>query len=42
MKNRTLSFDVRNDHVELNLLKAAKFPSISDECNMIEVVDGLM
>ena len=28
--------------MELNLLKAAKFPSIYDECNKIDVIDGLM
>ena len=42
VKNGTLSFDVGNDHVEFNLLKAAQFLSISDECNKIDVVDGLM
>ena len=33
VKNDTLSFDMRDDQVEFNLLKIAKFPSISDECN---------
>jgi len=42
VKNGTLSFDVGNDHVEFNLLKATKFPSISSECNKIDAVDGLM
>jgi len=42
VKNGTLSFDVGDDHVEFNLLKAAKFSSISDECNKIDVVDGLI
>ena len=28
--------------MEFNLLKAAKFPSISDEYNNIDVVDGLI
>jgi len=42
VKNGTLSYDVGNDHVEFNLLKDAKFPSISYECNKIDVVDGLM
>jgi len=42
VKNGTLSFDVGNDHVEFNLLKSAKLPSISDECNKIDVVDGLI
>ena len=42
VKNGKLSFDVGDDHVEFNLFKAAKFPSISDECNKIDVVDGLM
>jgi len=31
-----------NDLVEFNLLKAAKFPAISDECDQIEVLDGLI
>jgi len=42
VKNGTLSFDVGNYHVEFNLLKAAKFPSIFDECNKIDLVDGLI
>ena len=42
VKNGTLSFDVGNGHVAFNLVKAAKFPSISDECNKIDVVDGLI
>jgi len=42
VKNGKLSFDVRDEHVEFNLLKASKFPSISDEYNMINVVDGLI
>jgi len=42
VKNGRLSFDVGNDHVEFNLLKAAKFPSFSNECNKIDVVDGLI
>ena len=28
--------------MEFNFLKAAKFPSISDECNKVDVVDGLI
>jgi len=42
VRNGTLSFDVGDDHVEFNLLKAAKFPSISNEYNKIDVVDGLI
>ena len=42
MKNGKLSFDVRDEHVEFNLFKASKFPSISDECNMTDLVDGLI
>ena len=42
MKSNTLSFDVGDDHVQFNLLKAAKFPSISNECNKIDVVDRLI
>ena len=30
VKNDKLSFDVGDDHVEFNLFKASKFPSISD------------
>ena len=37
-----LSFNVGDDHVEFNLLKASRFPSISNECHMIDVVDGLV
>jgi len=36
------SFDVGDEHVEFNLFKTSKFPSISDECHMIDVVDGLI
>jgi len=42
VNNGTISFNVGDDHVEFNLLKAAKFPSISDECNRIVVVDELI
>jgi len=42
VKNDKLSFDVGDDHVEFNLFKASKFPSISDECHTIDVVDGLI
>jgi len=42
VKNGKLSFDVWDEHVEFNLFKASKFSSISDECNMIDVVDGLI
>jgi len=42
IKNGKLSFDVANDHVEFNMFKASKFPSISDECHMIDVIDGSM
>jgi len=42
VKNGTLCFYVGNDHVEFNLLKAGKFPSISDECNKVDVVDSLI
>ena len=42
MKNGTLSFDVGDDHGEFNLLKVGEFPSISDECNKIDVLDGLI
>ena len=28
--------------MEFNLFKASKFPSISDECHMIDVVDSLV
>jgi len=42
VKNGKLSFDVGDEHVEFNLFKASKFPSISNECNMINAVDGLI
>jgi len=42
VKNGTLTFDVGDVHVEFNLLKAANFPSICDECNKVDVVDSLM
>jgi len=42
VKNSKLSFDVWDDHAEFNLFKAFKFPSIFDECHMIDVVDGLI
>jgi len=38
VKNGKLSFDVGDEHVEFNLFKASKFPSISVERNMIDVV----
>ena len=42
VKNSTLTFDVGALHVEFNLLNVAKFCSISDECNNIDVVDSLI
>jgi len=42
VKNGKLSFDVGDEHVEFNLFKASTFPSISDECHMTDVVDGLI
>ena len=42
VKNGILTFDVGDVHVEFDLLKAAKFPSISDECHKIDVVDSLI
>jgi len=42
VKNGTLTFDVGDVHVEFNLLKATKFPSISDKCDKIDVVDSLI
>ena len=42
VKNGTLTFDVGDVHVEFNVLKATKFPSISNECNKIDVVDRLI
>jgi len=42
VKNGKLSFDVGDEHVKFNLFKTFKFPSISDECHMIDVVDGLI
>jgi len=37
-----LSFDVGDEHAQFNLFKASKFPFISYECHMIDVVDGLI
>jgi len=42
VKNGKLSFDVGDDHMEFNLFKDVEFPSISIECNKIDVVDGLI
>jgi len=42
VKNDTLTFDVGDVHMEFNLLKATKFPSISDECNKIDMIDSLI
>ena len=41
VKNSKLSFDVGDNQMEFNLCKASKFHSISDGCNMIDVVDSL-
>ena len=42
VKTWKLSFDVGDDHVEFNLFKASKFPSIFYECLMIDVVYSLV
>ena len=42
VENGKLSFDVGDEHVEFNLFKASKFPSISDECHIIDVIYGLI
>ena len=42
MKNGKLSFDVRDDHVEFNLIKASKFPLIFNEFHRVDVVDRLV
>ena len=42
VKNSTLTFDVGDVHMEFNLIKATKFPSISDKCDKIDVVDSLI
>jgi len=42
IKNGKLPFDVGDDHMEFNLFKASKFPSISDECHVIDEVDILV
>ena len=41
VKNGKLSFDVDDGHVEFNLIKASKFPSISGEYHRIDIVDNL-
>ena len=40
VKNGKLSFNVEGDHMECNLFKASKFPSISDECHGVDVIDN--
>jgi len=42
VKNGTLTFEVGDVHLEFNFLRAVKFPSISDECNKINVVESLI
>ena len=42
VKNGKLSFDVGDNHVKFNLFKASKFPSKSDECHGIDVIDSLI
>ena len=42
VENGKLSFDVGDEHVKFNLFKASKFPSISHECHIIDVIDGLI
>jgi len=42
VKNGKLSFDVVDEHGEFNLFTTSKFPSISDECHMTNVVNGLI
>ena len=42
MKNGKLSFDVGDDHVQFNLFKASKVPSIFDECHRIDVADSFV
>jgi len=42
VKNSKLSFDVGDDHVEFNLFNAFKFPSISNECHRLHVIDSLV
>ena len=34
--------DMGDDHIKLNLFKASKFPSISNECHRIYVIDCLL
>ena len=41
VKNGKLSLDVEDEHVEFNLIKASKFPSITRECCRIDAVDSL-
>ena len=42
VKDGELSFDVGDDYVAFNLFKASKFPSISDACYRIDVIDNLV
>ena len=42
VKNGKLSFDVGDDLVEFNLIKASNFPSMSIGCHRIDVIDYLI
>ena len=42
VKNGKLPFDIGGDHVEFNLFKALKFPSISDVFHIIDVISTLV
>ena len=42
VKNGKLFFDVDDEHVEFNFIKASKFPPVSSECHRIDVVDSLV
>jgi len=42
VKNGKLCFNVGDDHLEFNLFKASTFPSLSDECHMIDMIYSLV
>jgi len=42
VNNAKLSFNVDDEHIEFNLIKGSKFPSMSGECHWINVMDSFV
>ncbi|KAJ8755138.1 hypothetical protein K2173_018936 [Erythroxylum novogranatense] len=42
MKNGKLSFEIGEDCVQFDISKATKFPSLSDDCCRIDIVDSIV